>query len=286
MAFPAPTKTFRTTTYPSISPTRPELSQRGRRIVITGGGYGIGRSLALAFAGAGAAEIAVLGRKPEPLRETAALVAAQFPDTKVTPFVADVTDSAALEAAARAFGTWHVLFLNAGYLPDNARVSTMDVREWWRGFEVNVLGAGATLRAFLPFKSADRPVVVGTSTGGVMFPKQLALGSSGYLVSKMALTNLMEWVAAEEPDLHVVTVHPGVIATAMYEKFANPDLVPDDPLLSAHFGVWVTSPEAAFLRGKFVWINWDVDELKEHAKMIQESELFTTTIAGWPYQRL
>jgi hypothetical protein len=57
-------------------------------------------------------------------------------------------------------------------------------------------------------------------------------------------------------------------------------------LLSSHFGVWVTSPEAAFLRGKFVWINWDVDELKAQAKKIQESNLFTTTVAGWPYKPL
>jgi NAD(P)-dependent dehydrogenase (short-subunit alcohol dehydrogenase family) len=239
MAFPAPTKTFHTTPYPSISPTRPELSQKGRRIVITGGGYGIGRSLALAFAGAGAAEVAILGRKLEPLRETAALVAAASPGTKVTPFSADVTDAAALHAAASEFGAWDVLFLNAGYLPDNAPVRSMDVAEWWRGFEVNVLGTGATLRAFLPFKGADRPVVVGTSTGGVLFPKAMATGSSGYLVSKMAVASLMEYVAAEEPDVHVVTIHPGVIATAMYDKFANPDLVPDDrefPVSRRHFG--------------------------------------------------
>jgi hypothetical protein len=57
-------------------------------------------------------------------------------------------------------------------------------------------------------------------------------------------------------------------------------------LLASHFGVWVTSPEAAFLRGKFVWINWDVDELKAHAKEIQESDMFTTTVEGWPYKPL
>jgi NAD(P)-dependent dehydrogenase (short-subunit alcohol dehydrogenase family) len=228
MSFPTPTKTFHTAPYPSISPTRPELSQRGRRVAITGGGYGIGRSLALAFAAAGAAEIAVLGRKVEPLRETAALVAAQSPATKVTPFVADVTDFEALQKAAGAFGRWDVLYLNAGYMSDTARVADMDVREWWRGFEVNVLGAGAALRAFLPFKGADRPVVVGTSTAGVLFPKDQAVGNSGYMVSKMAVAGLMEYVAAEEPDVHFVTVHPGVIATAMYDKFANPDLVPDD----------------------------------------------------------
>lgn len=31
--------------------------------------------------------------------------------------------------------------------------------------------------------------------------------------------------------------------------------------LPGHFYVWLVSPQASFLRGKFVWANWDVDEL-------------------------
>jgi hypothetical protein len=31
--------------------------------------------------------------------------------------------------------------------------------------------------------------------------------------------------------------------------------------LPGHFYVWLVSPEASFLRSKFVWANWDVDEL-------------------------
>lgn len=51
--------------------------------------------------------------------------------------------------------------------------------------------------------------------------------------------------------------------------------------LPAHFTVWISSPEAAFTRGKFVYCNWDVDELKAGATKIQETEsLFTTGLNG------
>jgi NAD(P)-dependent dehydrogenase (short-subunit alcohol dehydrogenase family) len=42
----------------------------GKTTIVTGGGTGLGRSMALRFAGLGA-KVAVLGRRPEPLHETA-----------------------------------------------------------------------------------------------------------------------------------------------------------------------------------------------------------------------
>jgi NAD(P)-dependent dehydrogenase (short-subunit alcohol dehydrogenase family) len=52
-----------------FDPFRPDLLA-GKTTIITGGGTGLGRSMALRFAGLGA-KVAVLGRRPEPLQETA-----------------------------------------------------------------------------------------------------------------------------------------------------------------------------------------------------------------------
>ena len=52
--------------------------------------------------------------------------------------------------------------------------------------------------------------------------------------------------------------------------------------LPGQFCVWLASPEAKFLRGKFVWVNWDVDELKERAEEITNSRLLTTLLDGVP----
>jgi hypothetical protein len=50
--------------------------------------------------------------------------------------------------------------------------------------------------------------------------------------------------------------------------------------LPAHFNVWIASPEAEFLKGKFVWANWDVDELKALAEKVEESMLLRICLNG------
>jgi hypothetical protein len=50
--------------------------------------------------------------------------------------------------------------------------------------------------------------------------------------------------------------------------------------LPAHFLVWLVSSEAEFLKGKFVWVNWDVDELKDRADEIKGSLLLTILLNG------
>jgi hypothetical protein len=52
--------------------------------------------------------------------------------------------------------------------------------------------------------------------------------------------------------------------------------------LPAHFLVWLTSREAAFLKGKFVWVNWDVDDLKDRADDIKNSLILTIGLHGVP----
>ena len=54
--------------------------------------------------------------------------------------------------------------------------------------------------------------------------------------------------------------------------------------LPASFNVWLASPEARFLKGKFLWANWDVDELKAKAKEIEASEQLSIGLVGWPFQ--
>lgn len=50
--------------------------------------------------------------------------------------------------------------------------------------------------------------------------------------------------------------------------------------LPAHFLVWIASDEAAFLRNKFVWANWDVEELKARREEIQSSSLLRVILNG------
>jgi len=61
---------------------------------------------------------------------------------------------------------------------------------------------------------------------------------------------------------------------------ANSDLVS----LPANFHVWLASPEARFLKGKFLWANWDVDELKARANELESNTQLNVGLVGWPFE--
>ncbi|KAL2838704.1 hypothetical protein BJY01DRAFT_219787 [Aspergillus pseudoustus] len=157
---------------------------RGLVAVITGGGSGLGRTMALTLATNGAAKVFILGRREDALNETVAQFQATNPSTKDTgaetniiiPIVTDVTSQASLEAAYAAISaqTTHVdlLLVNSGILgppakivdnPDGSKPSIAEVKDYlWsipmedftRVFEVNTTGAYYTAIAFLPLLDA------------------------------------------------------------------------------------------------------------------------------------
>lgn len=47
-----------------------------------------------------------------------------------------------------------------------------------------------------------------------------------------------------------------------------------------HFFVWLASPEAGFLKGKFVWANWDAEELLGRAEEIKSTKLLNLVLEG------
>ncbi|TLD28079.1 putative short chain dehydrogenase [Venturia nashicola] len=265
--FPSPVLEWHNDTYASIDPKRPELSAKGKKVVITGEGYGISRDTAIAFAEAGAAAIAILGRKEAPLHETKEFIENKY-RISVSTHVTDVADESAVKQAAKEIGEWHVLDMNAGYF--SAPAGTLEI-------STNVKGSFITAQAFLPTRGKNA-TLIGISTGAVNLPAPLLVPACSYASSKYALLKVMEVLAAEFPDVHVVTIHPGVIKTNMLEKSGMS--VADDFALAelpAHFTVWISSPEAAFVRGKFVSSNWDVDELKKAAKKIAGTDGLLTT---------
>lgn len=66
---------------------------------------------------------------------------------------------------------------------------------------------------------------------------------------------VLEYFAAENPGITVVSLLPSIIETEMSQKSKLPrDKVPfDTEDLPADFCVWLGSPEASFLNGRQVW---------------------------------
>lgn len=218
--FPSLTKTWHSKPYDAISPSRAELSAKGKTVVITGGGGAIGGATALAFAGAGASKIVVIGRRAEPLEETKRKVEEAVSDCSVKVVQGDLADAVsmknAFEKIAHEFGgKVDVLVANAGYLPSFGSIVEADPDEWFRGFEINGKGAFNLARAFLPH-AADDAVIVYVSTA-VVHMKGLPAASS-YVASKLAADKIWEIFGVENPDLSVFHVHPGVVYSEINVK--------------------------------------------------------------------
>lgn len=53
--------------------------------------------------------------------------------------------------------------------------------------------------------------------------------------------------------------------------------------LPADFSVWlVANPAADFLKGRLVWANWDVEELKSKSQEFLEKDLMKSGVRGYP----
>ena len=227
MAFPPYTRTFHTSLYPSIDPARPELSTAGKVIFITGGGSGLGPRLAHAFAKSGATKITIIGRTENTLISTKRVVEADYPGVSVLTATANITDQKAVNAAFKLtkdkFGPVDILVSNAGSLPDVLPLAATPIDEFTSGLNTNVVGALIVAQAFLA-NAGQNPVLINIGTAGAHVGA-LHPGMGAYNVSKLAAVKMIDYIAAGNPHVRTVTVHPGVMDTFMGKKAKEAGLV-------------------------------------------------------------
>ena len=71
--------------------------------------------------------------------------------------------------------------------------------------------------------------MLGVTSGAQAFPTAHLPGLSAYMTSKVAQVKMLEFLAAENPNLFVASVHPGMVDTSVFRKSgATPDMVPID----------------------------------------------------------
>lgn len=303
------THTFHREPYAAIDPTLPALSVTGKTVVITGGNQGIGRAITNAFAAAGASHIAIIARNATSMAETKAFVEKNHPATAVHAYAASITEAEKVASAfadiRSNIGEPDILILCAGVASDSTTLPTQ-FDDLFKNFEVNFKGNLIVSNNFLP---PDRPkmgkVLINISTGAahVYAPKRSLYGAS-----KVAFVHVLAHMHNEEKGngVRIMNMHPGTVLTEMARAVGlsetsgykwDDGISPFMPSLAVvpihfpmlyhtcicpltdtllvdlpgHFAVWLASPEAAFLAGRFVWANWDVEELKARAKEIEES---------------
>ena len=213
--FPSPTSTWHDKAYASISPSRPELSAKGKTVLITGGGTGIGAETARCFAEAGASRIALVGRREQPLLDTKATVEQQFPGVEIFVASADVTKKGEVDAAFSKFvndGKIDVVVSGAAMTGPHDPVKDVDSEKLLDAVQQNLAGSLHVAQAFLRHAATDAVAIdINSSAAHVDFGG----GFAAYSVAKLAVFRLWDSLANANPDLRVFHVQPGVVDTDM-----------------------------------------------------------------------
>ena len=159
----------------------------GKTAFITAAGQGIGRAVAEAFVREGARVIA------SDVNDT--LLAALKADTGCTTLRLDVTDAAAITAAASTHGPVNILFNAAGYVHAGSVLDCSEA-DWDFAFQLNVRSQFRTIKAFLPamLKAGGGSIINVASVAGSIkgAPNRFVYGTT-----KAAIIGLTKAVAAD-----------------------------------------------------------------------------------------
>jgi NAD(P)-dependent dehydrogenase (short-subunit alcohol dehydrogenase family) len=184
----------------------------GKTVLITGAARGIGAAAAERLHAKGA-NVALVGLEPERLEELAARLG-----DRAAAFEADVTDSAALERAARGtadrFGGIDVAIANAG-LHFIGALATAPVEQVERELEVNLFGVWRTDRAVLPYILERRGYLLNVASLAAASHAPLM---GAYAASKAGVEGLTN-------ALRMETVPSGARVGCAYFGFIDTDIV-------------------------------------------------------------
>jgi NAD(P)-dependent dehydrogenase (short-subunit alcohol dehydrogenase family) len=273
----------------------PKIDLTGQVALVTGGGAGLGRAFALALAMAGA-QVALTARRTELLAETAELV--ERGGGRALAIPGDVTAPDAVtrvvSTAQSQLGPIDILVNSAGIVGPLAYDWHADPEDWWRTFEVNVLGSFRCAREVLAGMVARRRGRIVNVSSGAGFNRLPRMGA--YCASKAAVTQWTK-ILAEDARAHGIAVfafHPGAVRTSMLAGLTESPDVPrevgdmfravlkqgrDTPIeRCAQMLLFLVSGRADALSGRFIRAQDDEDDLVRRAEDIQRNDLHTVTL--------
>lgn len=173
-----------------------------RRVLVTGGGTGIGRAIAHAFAAQGDA-VTIAGRRIEPLEDTAR-------NSDINILQTDVTDETSVEAMFDK--PFDVVIANAG-AGTPAPVRQLDLDSWNATLAVNLTGTFLTFRAALQAMPSGGRLIAIASTAALQGGPNIA----AYVAAKHGVLGLVRATAKEvaRDGITCNAICPGFVDTEM-----------------------------------------------------------------------
>ncbi len=195
-----------------------------RIALVTGGGRGIGANVARALAADGWS-VVVAAHSLDQVEAVAREIGGRALEL-------DVTSRESVERAAAEAGPVELLVANAGTGNQDGPTWELDPAEWWRTFEVNVLGVNLCCSAVIPGmleRGAGRILITGS--GASYLP---GAANTSYTSSKAAVGRYAETLNNElEGRVPVFLISPGLVRTDMTASFPDdapwtpPELAPE-----------------------------------------------------------
>jgi 3-oxoacyl-[acyl-carrier protein] reductase len=233
----------------------------GKKILITGGGRGLGRAIALACAAEGASVALSYAASAAGARATVREIE-QLGSTALA-LHADLTERdqiAALASQALAqLGRIDVLINNAGEFSAAPLLKT-DPATWDRLLAVNLTAPFLLSQALAPAMLAAGGVMLNLASGGGQHPRPGYDPSPAYAASKAGLIMLSKKLALElAPSIRVNCLAPGVIdskptplSAEVRERFValTPLRQVGTPAHVAAAAVFLASDESSFITGQ------------------------------------
>ena len=219
------------------------------RAVVTGGGRGIGANISRALARDGW-DVVVTARSRDQIDTVAQEIGG-------TAFELDVSDRGAVTRVFGEIDAFDLLVANAGIGNDN---------DFWRTFEVNVLGVHLCCEAAL---AAGVSRIVITGSGAAYLPGS---STTAYSASKAAVCRYAETLN-NAVDIPVFVFSPGLVQTEMTSSF--PDDAPwTPPELAPELVCKLATGRYDELAGRYLHAEHDdVDDLLARADQIHERDL-------------
>ncbi|MFJ1732951.1 SDR family NAD(P)-dependent oxidoreductase [Streptomyces sp. NPDC088254] len=197
----------------------PDKRFEDRVVLVTGGGTGIGQSIALAFAREGAL-VVVAGRRTQELKQT--VVLAREEGGRADACTVDVTDeeqvAGLMGTILDRYGALHVACNNAGVPGSGRMLHEFGAEDWRRVTDTNLQGVWLSMRHQIPvmLKQGSGAVVNVASIAGIVG----YLNAAPYTAAKHGVVGLTRTAAIDygPAGIRVNAVCPGPVLTPMLEQ--------------------------------------------------------------------